>query len=98
VPTSLATLEEVDVATLLRETSVPRPHTFTLRLHAVGTKGIGAFEQALEGWRTQGYELVSLRALLAEVAANGLPMHTVLDGPVARQGPEFLAPAEPAAA
>lgn len=90
LPTTLPTLEETDVAALLRETSASRPHVFTLRVHAVGTKGIAAFEQALAGWKSQHYELVALRELLAETAANGLPMHRVLEGPVARQGPEFL--------
>ena len=90
VPTTLPTLEETDVAALLRETSAPRSHVFTLRVHAVGTKGIAAFERAVEGWKAQEYELVRLRDLLGEVAANGLPMHRILEGPVARQGPGFL--------
>lgn len=92
VPTTLPTLEEADVATLMDETSALRHHVFTLRVHAVGTKGIAVFEQALDGWKSQGYDLVALRDLLAETAANGLPMHRVLEGPVARQGPEFLPP------
>jgi peptidoglycan/xylan/chitin deacetylase (PgdA/CDA1 family) len=90
VPTTLPTLEEADVAALLRETSQARPHVFGLGVHAVGAHGIAAFEQLLEGWKSQGYELVSLRNLLEEAAAGGLPLHAVQEGPIARQGPGFL--------
>jgi peptidoglycan/xylan/chitin deacetylase (PgdA/CDA1 family) len=98
VPTTLRTLEEADVAALLRETTPARHHVFTLRVHPVGTDGIAAFDRLLAGWKSQGYELVRLRELLEEVAVNGLPMHAVAEGPAARQGPEFLPENEPAAA
>ena len=98
LPTTLPTLEEADAGALLRETSALRHHVFTLRVHPVGVDGIAAFEQLLEGWKAQGYELVGLRQLLEEAAVHGLPMHRVIEGPVARQGPEFLPENEPAAA
>jgi undecaprenyl phosphate-alpha-L-ara4FN deformylase len=93
VPTTLPTLDEAAASALLQETSALRQHVFTLR---AGSSAASHFEELVQGWKSQGYELVGLRDLLAEVAGNSLPMHTVLDdGPVARQGPEFLDKLDP---
>ena len=94
VPTTLA-LDAGGVEALLRETEALRPHVFTLNAHA--SRETHALEGLLAGWKSQGYELVALRELLAEVAAEGLPMHRVTEGPIALQGPEFLAASVPEA-
>jgi len=55
------------------------------------------FEALLAGWKAQGYTLVAMRDLVAKSDPAKLPLHSVLDGPVAgrsgllaSQGPEFL--------
>ena len=96
VPTTLA-IDQRGVDALLRETEAARHHVFTWSAHSTLQRA-RVFEQLLEGWKSQGYELVALRELLAEVALDGLALHTVTEGPVALQGPEFLAETEPAEA
>lgn len=93
VPTTLA-IDQGGVDALLRETEAPRNHVFTWSAHSAVQRA-PALEQLLEGWKAQGYELVALRDLLAEAAIDGLPMHTVTEGPVALQGPEFLQELDP---
>jgi peptidoglycan/xylan/chitin deacetylase (PgdA/CDA1 family) len=73
-------------------------HVFTLHAELEGMKLAPVFERLLEGWRSQGYQPVALRTLVAE-HASGLPLHNVVDAPVpgrsgtlACQGPAFLAP------
>jgi undecaprenyl phosphate-alpha-L-ara4FN deformylase len=73
-------------------------HVFTLHAELEGMKLSHVFEQLLEGWKSRGYELVALRDLVDSVGAIALPLHTVLDAPVAgrsgtlaTQGPAFLA-------
>ena len=98
VPTTLPALDRAGGAdALLQETQSARHHVFTLNA-SVATHGTEALERLLEGWKSQGYELVALRTLLAEAAVEGLPMHTVTEGPIATQGPEFLPETTPAAA
>ena len=77
-----------------------RDHVFTLHAELEGMKLAPVFERLLEGWKSQGYQPVALRTLVAE-HATGLPLHNVVDAPVpgrsgtlACQGPAFLAPAE----
>ena len=100
VPTTLPTLDEVQGSAprLLEQTAGGASHhVFAARAEREGRKLAPAFEQVLEGWKAQGYELVRLRDLLREVAANGLPMHAVEEreipgrrAPVAAQGTPFL--------
>jgi undecaprenyl phosphate-alpha-L-ara4FN deformylase len=107
-PTTLPTLDEMvglegvteaNVAErLLEKTADPRDHVFTLHAELEGMKLLPAFERLLEGWKTQGYNLVPLRTLVAEHPHAALPLHTVLDAPLpgragslATQGPAFLA-------
>ena len=106
-PTTLPTMDEMigldgvteaNVAEkLLEKTVAPREHVFTLHAELEGMKLATAFERLLEGWKQQGYSLVSLRTLVAEHPHAALPLHTVLDAPVpgrsgtlATQGPAFL--------
>jgi undecaprenyl phosphate-alpha-L-ara4FN deformylase len=107
-PTTLPTLDEmigldatteanVAQALLARTRATPGDHVFTLHAELEGMKLSHVFEALLEGWKSQGYELVALRDLVAGVKAESLPLHTVLDSPVAGragtlacQGPAFL--------
>jgi peptidoglycan/xylan/chitin deacetylase (PgdA/CDA1 family) len=108
-PTTLPTLDEmigVDGATeasvaqrLLERTAADRhDHVYTLHAELEGMKLAPQFEMLLEGWKSQGYELVAMRDLAAASEGTALPLHTVVDAPVpgrsgtlACQGPAFLA-------
>jgi undecaprenyl phosphate-alpha-L-ara4FN deformylase len=111
-PTTLPTLDELvgadgttqaNVAhTLLERTAADRrDHVFTLHAELEGMKLAPVLESLLDGWKSQGYELVAMRDLVASVSPPNLPLHTVLQAPVAGrsgtlavQGPAFLATAE----
>ena len=107
LPTTLPTLDELiglDGVTeanvseaLLERTRQARDHVFTLHAELEGMKLAPAFERLLEGWKSQGYELVALRELRASLDPASLPLHTVLEGEIpgrsgtlALQGPAFL--------
>jgi len=107
LPTTLPTLDELigldgvteaNVAeAVLERTREARDHVFTLHAELEGMKLAPAFERLLEGWKSQGYELVALRELRASLDPASLPLHTVLDGEIpgrsgtlALQGPAFL--------
>jgi undecaprenyl phosphate-alpha-L-ara4FN deformylase len=107
LPTTLPTLDELiglDGVTganvpeaVLERTREARDHVFTLHAELEGMKLAPAFERLLEGWKSQGYELVALRDLRASLDPASLPLHTVLDGEIpgrsgtlALQGPAFL--------
>jgi peptidoglycan/xylan/chitin deacetylase (PgdA/CDA1 family) len=109
LPTTLPTLDEMiglggvteaNVAERLleRTASDRREHVYTLHAELEGMKLAPVFEQLLEGWKAQGYELVAMREQLAGLKPAELPLHTVVDAPVpgrsgtlACQGPAFLA-------
>ncbi len=73
LPTTLPTLDELfnsDDATpesvtkqlmRLTDSSLPTGHVFTLHAELEGGKFLPLFELLLEGWKAQGYELVSMR-------------------------------------
>jgi peptidoglycan/xylan/chitin deacetylase (PgdA/CDA1 family) len=107
LPTTLPTLDEligldgVTGATvadaILERTREPRDHVFTLHAELEGMKLAPAFDRLLEGWKAQGYELVSLRSLAESLDPATLPLHTVVEGEIpgrsgtlAVQGPPFL--------
>jgi peptidoglycan/xylan/chitin deacetylase (PgdA/CDA1 family) len=110
LPTTLPTLDEMiglDGATesnvaakLLERTAADRrDHVFTLHAELEGMKLAPILEALLDGWAAQGYELCALRDMAAALRPEALPLHSVVDGPVAGrsgtlscQGPEFLAP------
>jgi peptidoglycan/xylan/chitin deacetylase (PgdA/CDA1 family) len=107
-PTTLPTLDELigldgvtemNVAAKLLElaAAAPQDHVYTLHAELEGMKLAPAFEQLLEGWKAQGYELAAMRDLVDAQPTSSLPLHTVVDAPVpgrsgtlASQGPEFL--------
>ena len=76
LPTTLPTLDEIvnrNGVTLenvaqhllqLTETPPATGHVFTLHAELEGSKWMPVFEQLLNGWKEQGYELVSLRQYL----------------------------------
>ena len=107
LPTTLPTLDELiglDGVTeanvseaILERTRQARDHVFTLHAELEGMKLAPAFERLLEGWKSQGYDLVALRELRASLDPASLPLHTVLEGEIpgrsgtlALQGPAFL--------
>ena len=57
-------------------------HVFTLHAELEGMKLLPAFEQLLEGWRTQGYELVPMRKIFESLNPKTLPHHEVTVGEV----------------
>ena len=110
LPTTLPTLDELlgtgninadNVAlALLKASEDPRPtgHVYTLHAELEGGKLAGAFETMLSGWKTLGYELVSMRDIFATLQTAQLPRHEVIAGEIAGrsgvlalQGREFLA-------
>jgi undecaprenyl phosphate-alpha-L-ara4FN deformylase len=89
LPTTLPTLDEImnrdgitqeNVAQHLlhlTEQLPPSGHVFTLHAELEGGKLLPVFEQLLEGWKGQGYELVSMRQYL-ESLQGSLPRHEVV--------------------
>ncbi len=94
LPTTLPTLDELigrdgiteeNVAQhLLKLTEQPSEtgHVYTLHAELEGQKWMPIFEQLLEGWQTQGYELVSMRQYLQGLAGSALPRHEVVMGEI----------------
>ncbi len=109
LPTTLPTVDELvgtngltskNVAEhVLGLTRVPPAagHVYTLHAELEGRKLAGAFEAMLVGWKSQGYELVSLRSLAESLDLKNLPRNEIAHGPVpgrsgslTLQGREFL--------
>jgi peptidoglycan/xylan/chitin deacetylase (PgdA/CDA1 family) len=90
LPTTLPTLDELinrDGITLdniaqhvlqLTADAPPTGHVFTLHAELEGGKWMPIFEQLLQGWQQQGYQLVSLRQYLQDLAAGALPRHEMV--------------------
>lgn len=108
LPTTLPTLDELigtdgisaeNVAQGLLELSRNPPatgHVYTLRAEIEGTMFAPALRALLAGWRSLGYELVSLQDYAAGLDLARLPRHVVVqktssNGTVSAQGKEFLA-------
>jgi len=109
LPTTLPTLDELIGTNGLTAGNVaehmlgltrqapPAGHVYTLHAEIEGGKLAGAFEAMLAGWKTQGYELVPLRALAEALDLKSLPRNEIAFGAVpgrsgslALQGREFL--------
>lgn len=109
LPTTLPTLDELigtDGLTVdnvsrhllrLTEKYPPTGHVYTLHAELEGNRLSGVFEQLLEGWKIQGYSLVSLGEYAGGLDVARLPRHFVTDGTipgrsgiVALQGEELL--------
>jgi peptidoglycan/xylan/chitin deacetylase (PgdA/CDA1 family) len=94
LPTTLPTLDELigrdgltteNVAQHLLALTAEAPehgHVYTLHAELEGQKWMPIFEQLLEGWRGQGYELVSMRQYLQSLDKAKLPRHPVTPGTV----------------
>jgi peptidoglycan/xylan/chitin deacetylase (PgdA/CDA1 family) len=94
LPTTLPTLDELigrdgitidNVAQhLLDITRTPSEtgQVYTLHAELEGQKWMPIFEQLLQGWREQGYELVSMRQYLQGFKVADLPRHEVVPGTV----------------
>jgi len=90
LPTTLPTLDEImnrdgitqeNVARhLLKLTEIPPAtgHVYTLHAELEGGKWLPIFEQLLQGWREQGYELVSMRQYLHALDVGALPRQEVV--------------------
>ena len=82
LPTTLPTLDEIlnldgftreNVAQHLLQLTEHSPatgHVFTLHAELEGGKLLPVFEQLLDGWKGQGYELVSMRQYLESLGTN----------------------------
>lgn len=89
MPTTLPTLDELlglhgttpeNVhERLLTATTEEREygHVFTLHAELEGMKLLPAMERMLQGWRTQGYQLISMEALYQRLHPATLPKHQV---------------------
>src|SRR6266853_893213 len=72
-------------------------HVYTLHAELEGGKLAPAFDAMLAGWKSQGYDLVSMRALAESLDLRSLPRNEIAFGSVAGrsgllalQGREFL--------
>ena len=93
LPTTLPTLDEligvagIDegnvVEFLLEKTSSRKQdHVFTAHAELEGGRLLSAFDRLLSGWKTQGYDIVSLRTLFETLDPQSLPLHEVVYGEV----------------
>jgi len=93
LPTTLPTLDEligvdgitadnVHEALLARTRSLQRGHVFTLHAELEGMKLRPVFRRLIQGWQTQGYQLVSMRTLFAGLDVERLPAARVRSGSV----------------
>ena len=112
-PTTLPTLDELigidgtaegNVAErmLAKTAEDRRDHVFTLHAELEGMRLAPMLETLIRGWKAQGYELVAMRDLVSGVDLATLPLHSVVEAPVAGrsgtlacQGPAFLAGESP---
>jgi peptidoglycan/xylan/chitin deacetylase (PgdA/CDA1 family) len=88
LPTTLPTLDELlnrdgitaenVVQHLLQLTKTPavHGHVFNLQAEFEGGKWLPLFEQLLDGWKAQGYDIVSLKMYAESLPAN-LPRHEI---------------------
>jgi len=90
LPTTLPTLDELmnrdgitpdNIAEHILKLTAELPatgHVFTLHAELEGGKWLPIFEQLLQGWQAQGYELVSMRQYLQGLDVAALPRHEVV--------------------
>jgi peptidoglycan/xylan/chitin deacetylase (PgdA/CDA1 family) len=107
LPTTLPTLDELmnrDGITLdniaqhilkLTEHPTATGHVFTLHAELEGGKWLPVFEQLLQGWQAQGYELVAMQQYLQGLDIASLPRREVVmrevEGRVGKLAVEALA-------
>lgn len=87
LPTTLPTLDELlgrsfggveltpanIAAHILALTATPRDHVFTLHAELEGQKLAPIFEELLQGWKAQGYDLVAMEDYYRQVKDQQLP-------------------------
>lgn len=90
LPTTLPTLDELinrdgitldNVAQHLLKLTAAAPdtgHVYTLHAELEGGKWMPIFEELLQGWQAQGYELVSMQQYLQALQAVALPRHEIV--------------------
>lgn len=90
LPTTLPTLDELmnrdgitldNIAQHVLQLTAVAPstgHVYTLHAELEGGKWMPIFEQLLQGWQAQGYELVSMQQYLQGLDAISLPRHEIL--------------------
>jgi peptidoglycan/xylan/chitin deacetylase (PgdA/CDA1 family) len=103
LPTTLPTLDELigrdgcdegnvaDRLLAMTKTPAAMGHVYTLHAELEGMQLARVFDRLLAGWRTQGYELVSLSGLLGGLEAAALPKSTVAAGSVPGRSGTLLA-------
>ena len=94
LPSTLPTLDElvgVDGITVanvmqhllkLTERAPVHGHVYTLHAELEGMALMPVFEQLLAGWKKQGYELVAMHDMAAQLDRNRLPVHEVAMGEI----------------
>jgi peptidoglycan/xylan/chitin deacetylase (PgdA/CDA1 family) len=93
LPTTLPTLDEligvdgvsvdnVHQALLAHTASARSGHVFTLHAELEGMKLLPVFRRLIGGWHAQGYQLVSMRTLFAQLDVASLPGGRVQSGSV----------------
>jgi len=109
LPTTLPTLDELigrdgieahnvaDRLLRLTATAGEVPQVYTLHAELEGMRLAPVFERLLDGWRAQGYELVTTRAIFDSLDLTALPRCEILragmpgrSGSLMVQGPVFL--------
>jgi undecaprenyl phosphate-alpha-L-ara4FN deformylase len=90
IPTTLPTLDELigregvdPLRHLLALTERGGRHVFTAHAELEGGALSATFDALLDGWKTQGYELVSLRSFRRQIDAERLARHRVVFAPAA---------------
>jgi undecaprenyl phosphate-alpha-L-ara4FN deformylase len=90
LPTTLPTMDELmnrdgitldniaDYILKLTEVSHSTGHVYTLHAELEGGKWLPIFEQLLQGWQAQGYELVSMQQYLQSLNVADLPYQEVV--------------------
>jgi undecaprenyl phosphate-alpha-L-ara4FN deformylase len=99
LPTTLPTLDEligiegksadeaVDAILAATNSHPAMSHVFTLHAELEGQRLLPQFERLLEGWRSQGFELVAMRDLFERLQVNRLRRHEIdLDEVPGRSG------------
>jgi undecaprenyl phosphate-alpha-L-ara4FN deformylase len=83
--------------TLLKQTAVPssHPHIFTLHAELEGMRLVPVLERLISGWKDQGHELVSTRAIYERAEINELPYCNAALGEIPGRSGTLLLQGEP---
>jgi peptidoglycan/xylan/chitin deacetylase (PgdA/CDA1 family) len=107
LPTTLPTLDELIGVGSITEANVAQHvlamtescpkhgHIFTLHAELEGMRLANVFAQLLEGWKVQGYTLVSTRAIFDSLKRNALPYYAAIDGEIDGRSGKLLLQGKP---